>query len=118
MARLAQIAVLSLMLTSCFATASPVQRVTDAAREMNLATRFGHVDMAVRHVEASIQADFLERRAEWGKGLRILDVELAAIHIEDEEHATVTIDVAWSSVTDSLLRATKLTQDWQNFTKG
>lgn len=85
---------------------------------MNLATRFGQVDMAVHHVDAAVRPDFLARRAEWGKRLRILDVELAAIHVEDEEHATVTIDVAWSSVTDSLLRATKVIQDWQNFTAG
>lgn len=103
----------------CFAaTATPVQRVTDAARELNLATRFGQVDVAVHHVHPTVQPDFLSRRAEWGKQIRILDVELASIHIEDEEHASVTVEVAWSSVTDSLLRSTKLGQDWENVRSG
>jgi hypothetical protein len=108
----------ALALSGCFATASPVQRVTDAAREMNLATRFGQIEIAVRHVDAAVQTEFLTRRSAWGKNVRILDVELAGIHIEDENHATVSVDIAWSSLTDSLARATKLTQDWQNETAG
>jgi hypothetical protein len=102
----------------CFATATPMQRVTDAAREMNLATRFGQVEIAVHHVDAKLQGDFLSRRAQWGKTIRVLDLELTGIYIADEEHATVTVDVAWSSVTDSLARATKITQAWQNQKSG
>lgn len=95
-----------------------MQRVTDAAREMNLATRFGQVEIAVHHVNKAVQTDFLTRRNAWGKVIRILDIELAGIHVADEDHATVTVDVAWSSVTDSLARATKLTQEWENETAG
>lgn len=91
-----------------------MQRVTDAARELNLATRFGQSEIAVRHVAAAVQTDFLSRRAAWGKSIRVLDLELAGIHLADEDHASVTVDVAWSSVTDSLARSTKLTQEWQS----
>lgn len=108
----------ALLIQGCFATATPVQRVTDAAREMNLATRFGQVAVASRHVDMSIQTDFLNRRAQWGKAIRVLDIELSGIHVADEEHATVTVDVAWSSVTDSLARATQLTQEWEYVSRG
>jgi hypothetical protein len=102
----------------CFAGATPMQRVSDAARDANLATRFGQVEIATRHVDAAVQNDFLLRRAQWGKSIRVLDLELAGIHLTDEDHATVTVDVSWSSVTDSLVRSTKLTQEWQNERKG
>jgi hypothetical protein len=107
-------ALVALAAQGCFATATPVQRVTDAARELNLATRFGQIEIAARHVDAAVQTDFLSRRAQWGKQIRVLDVELAGIHVADEDHATVTVDVAWTSLTDSLARSTKLTQDWES----
>jgi hypothetical protein len=105
---------LALAVQGCFATATPMQRVTDAARDMNMATRFGQVDVAVRHVTVAVQTDFLSRRAQWGKVIRVLDLELAGTHLADSEHATVTVDVVWSSVTDSLVRSTKLTQEWES----
>lgn len=107
-----------MVMQGCFASATPAQRVTDAARELNLATRFGQVDIAVHHVHHTLQADFLSRRAQWGKQIRIHDVEFAGIHIANEELASVTVDVAWSSLTDSLLRNTKVQQEWQNVRKG
>jgi hypothetical protein len=111
-------AVLVVVMQGCFATATPAQRVTDAARELNLATRFGQVDVAVHHVHHTLQADFLSRRSQWGNQIRILDVELVSIHIANEEHANVAVEVSWSSVTDSLLRTTKVQQDWENVRKG
>jgi hypothetical protein len=95
-----------------------MQRVTDAAREMNQATRFGQVELAVRHVASAVQTDFLTRHSNWGKTIRVLDVELGGIQIVDEEHATVTVDVSWSSETDSLLRSSKLSQEWESETTG
>jgi hypothetical protein len=107
-------ALVAIAVQGCFASATPVQRVTDAARETNLATRFGQLEIAARHVDVAVQTDFLSRRAEWGKQIRVLDIELAGIHVADEDHATVTVDIAWTSVTDSLARSTKLTQDWES----
>jgi hypothetical protein len=43
-----------------------------------------------------------------------LDLEIAGIHLVDGDHATVTVEVAWSSVTDSLVRSTKLSQEWES----
>ena len=114
MLRRSLLALIVLAIGGCFATATPVQRVTDAAREMNLCTRFGQIEVAVPHVDGPSRKEFLSRRSEWGKMIRILDIELSGIYVADEEHATVTVDVSWSSVTDSLVRGTKLTQDWES----
>ena len=107
-----------LVLTGCFASATPMQRVSDAARDLNMATRFGNVEAAIKHVDAAVQSDFLVRRSLWGKAIRVYDVELSGIHLIDEEHASVTVDVSWSSVSDSLARATKLHQEWKSEQRG
>lgn len=106
---------LAFALNGCLLTGvSPLTRVSDAARETNMATRFGQMDLALGHVAAQARPTFIERRAQWGQGVRILEVELSAIHIVDEEHASVVVDVSWTSLTDSLLRSTQLTQEWEN----
>lgn len=105
-------------LAGCFAPVSPTQRVADAARELNIASRFGQTGVAVAHVDASIRKDFLSRRSQWGRELRIADIELAGLQLKDEDHASVLVDVAWSSNADSLLRATRLEQQWENLPQG
>jgi hypothetical protein len=105
---------LTLLLEGCFTGAAPLQRVSDAARETNLSTRFGQVDLAIRHVDPSARADFLGRRAEWGRRIRVLEAETAGVMLVDEDHAIVSVEIAWSSVSDSLLRTTQIEQSWEN----
>jgi hypothetical protein len=105
---------LAFSLSGCFAGMAPLNRVSDAVRDTNLSSRFGQLDVALRHVEASARPDYLSRRATWGHSIRILEIETAGITLDDEAHATVVIEVAWSSVEDSLLRTTNVRQDWEN----
>jgi hypothetical protein len=98
----------------CFAPASPAQRVSDAARDLNVATRFGKMDLVVSHVDASVRADFMARRAQWGREIRLVDIDLAGIEVRDETHAIVTVDVSWVPLRDNILRATRLSQNWQD----
>jgi hypothetical protein len=109
---------LVLLLDGCFTGAAPMQRVGDAARETNLSTRFGQVELAIRHVDPPARADFMSRRAQWGRQIRVLEAETAGITLLDEEHAVVAVEVSWSSVTDSLLRTTQLEQSWENKKSG
>ena len=99
---------------ACFAPASPVQRVSDAARDLNVATRFGKMDMVVSHVDASVRADFLARRAQWGREIRLVDIDLSGVEIRDETHAVVTVDVTWVPLRDNILRSTRLSQNWED----
>lgn len=112
--RFIRLVVFALGLSSCFSGISPLQRISDASREANLATRFGQVEVAMRHVDGSARPEFLARRAQWGKQIRVLEIETAGINIIDEEHSTVVIDVSWSSLEDSLLRTTQVIQNWDN----
>lgn len=115
MAREALLLVVALAtLGGCLAPPSQSQRVTDSARELNLATRFGRMDVALGHAAKGAQQSFLERRAEWGKGIRIVDVELAGLSMKDEMNATIQVDVSWVRVNDDTLRTTRLAQVWRD----
>lgn len=98
----------------CLAPPSQSQRVTDSARELNLATRFGRMDVALGHAAKGAQQSFLERRTEWGKNIRIVDIELAGLAMKDEMNATIQVDVAWVRVNDDTLRTTRLAQLWRD----
>ena len=101
-------------LASCMAPPSQSQRVTESAREMNLATRFGRMDLALTHTAKGAGQSFIERRTEWGKRVRIVDVELAGLSMKDELNATVQVDVSWVWVDDDTLRSTRIAQQWRD----
>jgi hypothetical protein len=101
-------------LAGCMAPVTPVARVTDAARELNLACRFGRMDVALGHTSPGARTQFLERRATWGRTVRILDVELAALRLKDEANAVIHVDVAWVRETESSMRSTRVAQMWRD----
>lgn len=96
------------------ARASSSQRLSDAARDLNVATRFGRLDVAAEHAEQSTRAQFLERRALWGTAIRIADVEVTGIKVKDREHAEVLVQLAWLHIRENLLHSTVLRQHWEN----
>lgn len=99
---------------ACFIPASPAQRVSDAARDLNVATRFGKMEMVVSFVDASVRADFMTRRVQWGHEIRLIDLELSSVNVQDESHAVVTVDVSWVPLRDNILRSTRLSQSWED----
>lgn len=109
---------LVLGLGACFAPPSQAQRVTDAARDMNIAARFGRMDIAVEHAARGARRTFLERRADWGHNLRVLDVQLSGLSLKDPHHATVDVDISWERMDESQLRQTRVAQLWRDTDKG
>lgn len=114
MIRPALLLCLALGLGACMLPPTQSQRVTDSARELNLATRFGRMDVALGHTAKGARDLFLERRAEWGKNVRIVDVELSGLAMKDELNATVQVDVSWVRIDDDTLRTTRITQVWRD----
>lgn len=98
----------------CVSPPPPAERATNAARELNLAARFGRMDLAVAGASPKARKEFLERRALWGKGLRIVDVELTGLDMSKPDRAVVYVDVAWVRMDESTLRSTRLAQHWEN----
>jgi hypothetical protein len=105
----------ALWLGGCFAPPTHTQRLTDAARELNLAARFGRMDIAAGHAARGARELFLQRRAQWGSEVRVIDVALTGLSLdESEQHALVTVDVAWTRIDEGSLRNTRVAQVWRD----
>lgn len=96
------------------APASPAQRVTDAARELNLAARFGRMDLAVSRTADGARDHFLNRRSSWGKEVRVVDVELAGLDMSTATDAQIFVDISWVKMSEGVLRTTRLAQTWRD----
>jgi len=106
---------LALLGVGCLAPATPAQRVTNAARELNYAARFGRMDLAAALTADGARSHFLERRAEWGKQVRVLDVQMTGLSLDDDgKTALITVDVAWTRIEEGSLRSTRLGQIWKD----
>lgn len=107
-------AVCLLGLAACMTPPSPAERVTDAAMELNLAARFGQLDVAVGRTAKSGRPDFMRRHAAWGQTLRIVDVEMASLTLPESDRAVVLVDYAWVRNNEGTMRATRVEQHWKD----
>jgi hypothetical protein len=105
-------------LGGCLVPPGAAERATDAARDLNLAARFGRMDIAVIRTATAARAAFIARHASWGKTLRILDVEMAGITLPDPANAVVLVDVTWMPFNESTTRITRVAQFWHDEREG
>ncbi len=101
-------------LAACMPSQVPAREVSEVARDLNLATRFGRMDLAAEHTSEEHRREFLESRADWGLDVRVVDVELTQLDVPDAETAEVIVDVSWVRIDENLLRSTRIRQNWQN----
>src|SRR5262245_22377353 len=102
------------LFVACFAPPPPSVQATDAARELNVAARFGRLDVAASKASTGARHAFLERRAAWGRELRVLDTELAGLDMNEPTKATVYVDISWVRIDEDTLRVTRVAQSWQD----
>lgn len=102
----------ALSLVGCPTPPTPAERAGDAARELNMAARWGQVDVAAGLTEDDVRGEFLRHRAHWHGNIRIIDTELAGMALRDANHAVVYVDVSWVRVDETILRVTRLEQTW------
>jgi hypothetical protein len=60
----------------------------------------------------AVRNEFVNRRAEWGKMVRVVDVEMAALTLEDRDRANVLIDFSWTRADQGILKTTRVLQGW------
>lgn len=99
---------------ACIPPQAPAQRVSEVARDFNIATRFGRMDVAMEHTARDHQQRFVQQRADWGRDVRVLDVELADLSLTSSDRAEVLVDVSWIRVDENWVRSTRLKQRWEN----
>ena len=98
--------------TGCVPPQSPIERLSFAAHDLNAACRFGRLDIALMHVGREAQARFLDRRAKWGEGIRIVDVELMGIRVTGDDEAQVRVKVSWHRLDETTIRTSRIEQTW------
>lgn len=105
---------LLLLAGACVAPQTPAAKAVETARELNTATRFGRMDIAMEHVSSTARGHFLERRAKWGGQIRVVDLELGGMNMPEKDKAIVFVNVAWMRMNEGTLRSTRLMQRWEN----
>ena len=93
---------------------TPTQRLADSAYAMNNATRFGRMDVALEHVGATARDEFARKHAAWGRGLRIVDVEVQGMSMLPESEADVFLSVSWQRADEAQVRVTHVSQRWRD----
>jgi len=93
---------------------TPSAKANDAARELNVDSRFGDIASVVSMTSPAVREQFLSRRAEWGHLIRVVDVELASFEMTDIDHAKVMVDFSWTRVDEGTLHTTRVHQDWSD----
>ncbi len=99
---------------ACIPPQLPAQQVSDVARELNVAARFGRMDVAIGYTAPAHQSEFLKRHSNWGREIRVVDVELAQLDVDGAETADVLVDVSWVRMDEGILRSTRIEQRWEN----
>lgn len=111
-------AALALGTGGCIAPPTAADRLTDAAYEMNMATRFGRMDVAMSFVGEKARKQFLASHSGWGRGIRISDLEFAGLEMGKKDEAIVLVHVSWQRIDESTLRTTSIKQRWTDMEKG
>jgi hypothetical protein len=94
----------------------PAEEASDAARELNTTARYGELGGVLGMTSVAMRKEFVSRRAEWGKLVRVVDMELASLSLDDREHANVLVDFSWTRIDQGTLKTTRVLQVWQNET--
>lgn len=102
------------VLAGCMSPTTPTQRLVETANEMNTATRFGRMDIALEHVGAIARDEFTRQHASWGRGVRIVDLEVHGMSMREQSEADVFLSVSWQRADEAQVRVTHLSQTWRD----
>jgi hypothetical protein len=105
-------------LSSCIAPPSPAERLAYSATELNAATRFARMDIALGMVAKDAQSDFMARHAPWHTELRIVDVEVQGMRLLTSDSAEVQLFVAWHRLDETNMRGSSVVQRWTQDREG
>jgi hypothetical protein len=97
---------------ACVPPLSPMERLAFSAHELNAATRFARMDVALSMVSEEAQRDFVIRHATWHREVRIVDVEVIGVQPITTSTADVQVAVGWHRLDDTTMRQSQLSQRW------
>jgi hypothetical protein len=83
------------LLSSCLQPPGPAELASDAARELNMTARYGELAGILGMTATGMRNEFVSRRAEWGKMVRV-------------------VDFSWTRSDEGILKTTRVLQGWEN----
>ena len=108
----ASLALAILGLAGCIAPTSGTQKLADTAYDMNNATRFGRMDVALEHVAMKSREQFQREHAGWMRNARIVDIDFNGIQVKPNGDGEVVVTLTWQRADESTTRTTSLIQRW------
>jgi hypothetical protein len=108
------LASLSLSLGACFSPVAPGPRLSESANELNNATRFGRMDIALEHVGPKEREIWGKAHAGWGRSVRIVDLEMAGVSLKKSSEAEVMVNISWQKPDQSTMLTTSVLQSWRD----
>ena len=101
---------------ACVPPPGPRERLGFSAHEMNAATRFGRMDIAMSFVARGARDDFAHRHKKWHNDVRIVDVDLTGLRMLTSDSAEVRLKVAWHRIDETTIRSSTVAQRWSHQT--
>jgi hypothetical protein len=112
---LALVVLVAVLACGCAAAAaSPAAQLSDSANELNTAARFGRLDLALEQTLPAFRDRFLDSHRAWGREIRVVDVNVSGIRINEDDSAEVLVEIAWTRMSESTLKNTVVNQSWEN----
>jgi hypothetical protein len=105
-------------LPGCATQADQRRRLMDQAQDLNVASRFGRIDVASQYARAEAQPTFIQRRRTWGREIQVLDTQISHSQVKDPGHAEVIVQIDWTRATEGLLHTTWVKQEWTSEDQG
>ena len=111
--RCASLALLSsLTFYGCTMPLTSAQQLSESAYDLNTAARFGRMDIASEHVREVAREEFSRNHANWGRSVRVVDIELNGMSMRKDGDADVSVTVSWQMTAETTTRTTDITQRW------
>jgi hypothetical protein len=95
---------------------SPMERLSQSAYDLNTATRFGRMDVALGMVAQEAQGEFMARHKKWHHDIRIVDLEMQGVRMLTKETAEVQLAVSWHRDNETTIHESAISQKWTTST--
>lgn len=93
---------------------SPTERFSTSSHELNTASRWARLDIAMEHVSPSYRERFIKLHRDWGRGLQIADHDIVGMNLADDGSTAVsTVRVSWYRMDSLRLRESYVEQRWK-----
>jgi len=102
------------LLPACAGVRNRRLQLQDAVNEYNTAIRWGHLQRASRYVPDDKRAEFIARKRQAWRRLKVHEVEVRSVHLSgNQERARVLMAMAFSVAGNPVIQRHMIEQRWR-----